>query len=303
MSVSLETKGLHKNYGQKEAVQDVNLRMEAGQIWGILGPNGSGKTTTLGMILGVVKPTRGEVYWFGEKSRPAARKRIGSILEQPNFYPWLTCQQNLNVIGRLRGVKPTTQAIDVLLGQVGLKAAASKKYAELSLGMKQRLGIAACLFGDPEVIVLDEPTNGIDAEGIADIRSFIIYLGKKGKTVILASHILDEVEKVCSHTIILKEGQVIQKGAIKDVLAHDNTFKLRIEGENLKGDEVLNFLQGLDAVIEVKLQDEFYFVKLASSDLAAKVNAKVHSKGWEVSYLAPVGSRLEEQFVKLLKGD
>lgn len=213
----LETLALTKQYGTKFAIQDVQFSVGQGQVCGLLGPNGSGKTTTLGIVLGCLHATSGQYRWFGEAPTAALRTRIGALLEKPTFYPWLTASQNLQITAKIRGVE-SKHAVSHALTQVDLLASQHTAYSTFSLGMKQRLGVASALLGDPDVLVLDEPTNGIDAEGIAHMRTLFLQLAAAGKTLILSSHILDEVEKVCSHVVILKSGHVLAQGAIGDVL-------------------------------------------------------------------------------------
>lgn len=208
----LSINSLNKSYGRLKAVKNLSLEIESGQAFGLLGPNGSGKTTTLGMILGVLGKDRGDFSWFGNKLSKETKRKIGAILETPNFYPYLSGKRNLQIVCYLKNV-PLSK-IDEVLEFTGLDGRENDQFKKYSLGMKQRLAIAAALLSDPEVLVLDEPTNGLDPQGIKDVREMINILAKSGKTIILASHLLDEVQKVCTHTAILKKGELLFSGEI-----------------------------------------------------------------------------------------
>ncbi|MEM9328340.1 MAG: ATP-binding cassette domain-containing protein, partial [Bacteroidota bacterium] len=204
MTTTLEIEGLSKRFGRIQAVNQLNLTVKPGQVFGILGPNGSGKTTTLGMILDVVAPTAGAYRWFDGKDPVESRRLIGAILETPCFYSYLTAVQNLRIVAHIK--KKGKDRIDQVLHQVNLYDRKDDKFKTYSLGMKQRLSIAAALIADPPVLILDEPTNGLDPEGIAEVRSLISSIASEGKTIIMASHLLDEVQKVCSHFCVLRKG-------------------------------------------------------------------------------------------------
>jgi len=230
--IILEINGLSKRYGRIQALNQLDLTIKKGSVFGLLGPNGSGKSTTLGILLGVTKEDSGQFTWFGEAPNANARKRIGSILESPTFYPYLTARQNLSVVAEIKQVNKSR--IDEVLKQVGLLERADYAYKTFSLGMKQRLAIASALLADPELLILDEPTNGLDPQGIAEIRALITDIAKSGKTIILASHLLDEVQKVCNEFAVLKTGNKIFQGGVAESLsgndgvelAADNTEKL-----------------------------------------------------------------------------
>jgi ABC-type multidrug transport system ATPase subunit len=208
----LSTRGLHKEYGRITAVNQLNLEVKAGTVFGLLGPNGSGKTTTLGMILGVTTPTGGDFLWFGEKASHHQRKKVGSILEKPNFYPTYSAYKNLRLACKIKQVGE--ERIDEVLAQVGLLERKNDSFRTYSLGMKQRLAIASALLANPQVLILDEPTNGLDPKGIAEIRELILAIAATGKTIILASHLLDEVQKVCSEFAVLDKGNLIHTGQV-----------------------------------------------------------------------------------------
>jgi ABC-2 type transport system ATP-binding protein len=221
----LEVRGLTKHYGRKTAVEDLSFTVSQGQIFGFLGPNGSGKTTTLGMIFGVIHPTRGEVSLFGESHRQAlAQRRLGGTLEQPNLYPYLTGRENLQVVAAIKGLH--RKAADPALAAVGLLQAADREARAYSLGMKQRLALAAAMLGDPELLIFDEPTNGLDPEGMREIRELLVALSKAGRTVLISTHLLDEVEKVCTHVAILARGRLQRSGRITDFTHATVTFRL-----------------------------------------------------------------------------
>ena len=208
----LEINQLHKEFGRITAVNELSLRVPRGSVFGLLGPNGSGKTTTLGMVLGVIRPTRGSYRWFGELPTPQQRKRVGAILEKPNFYPGFSAWHNLELAAMIK--EKGRDRIGAVLTQVGLYDRRHDPFRTYSLGMKQRLAIASALLADPEVLILDEPTNGLDPAGIADIRQLIRDIAAMGKTIILASHLLDEVQKVCTDFAVLREGRLIHTGPV-----------------------------------------------------------------------------------------
>ncbi len=226
-AVVLRTEQLTKHFGSLPAVSNLNLEVRRGDVFGLLGPNGSGKTTTLGMILGLIWPTAGRVFLFGnpmtdDRARRAALQRIGAIVEQPAFYPYLTGRENLLGVATFAGLPTdaiTRARIDEVLVQVGLASRARDAYNKYSLGMKQRLGIAAALLTNPELIVLDEPTNGLDPAGMVEVRALIGQLAQRGITVLLSSHLLHEVQQVCTRVAILKQGVLLAQGAVADLLA------------------------------------------------------------------------------------
>jgi ABC-2 type transport system ATP-binding protein len=220
----LATRALTKRYGKLTAVDQLDLEVPAGVICGILGPNGSGKTTTLGMVLGVTHPTAGDYQWFGQAPRAGLRRRIGALLETPNFYPYLNAVDNLKIVAHLRRVdKPD---FEQALRTVSLWDRRRDPFRNYSLGMKQRLAIAGALLGRPEVLILDEPTNGLDPRGIAEVRDTIRQLGKEGQTILMASHILYEVEKTCTHVAILRKGRLLANGPVGAIINQDQLVEL-----------------------------------------------------------------------------
>ena len=286
---------LSKNYQSLQAVSDLNLKVLRGQVFGLLGPNGSGKTTTLAMALGVLKPSSGYYSWFASGDSHRLRRRIGSLLETPRFYPWLNAVQNLQITATIRGVEFAD--IDRVLQRTGLYERRKSRYDSFSLGMKQRLAIASCLLGDPEVLVLDEPTNGIDAEGIAEIRDIILEQRKAKKTILLASHILDEVEKVCTHVAVLKQGQLLQAGSIEEVLGADKWFELKAANKS----ELLTALKGFHRLKDVVDEGEFVKVVPESSLGGEELNRYLFDKNIVLSELKSRQQSLEQHFLEVMK--
>src|SRR6187402_1356716 len=226
--IILKTEQLTKRFSRRIlAVDGLDLEVPRGQVFGLLGPNGSGKTTTLGMILGVISLTNGSFSWFGEGDHYTIRKRIGAILEQPNFYPFLSARQNLVVHSRIKDIRKPD--IDGLLKLVGLSERANDPFKTYSLGMKQRLAIASAMIANPDVLIFDEPTNGLDPLGIAEIRQLILDIRDMNKTIVLASHLLDEVQKVCSHFAVLRKGKKIYAGSVQEALYSSNTVSVGAE--------------------------------------------------------------------------
>jgi ABC-2 type transport system ATP-binding protein len=214
-----------KSYGPVQALKGVSFEVPQGSVFGILGPNGSGKTTLLSIILDVLKANRGNFLWFGHPGSKEQRQKIGSLLETPNFYHYLSAVNNLKITQSISG-RGTLKDIDEVLKKVRLYERRNSRFSSFSLGMKQRLAIAASLLGDPKVLVFDEPTNGLDPVGIAEIRQLIIELRSSGHTVIMASHLLDEVEKVCTHAAILRTGELLTTGRVDEILVDDDVVEL-----------------------------------------------------------------------------
>ncbi|HRI79140.1 MAG TPA: ATP-binding cassette domain-containing protein [Cyclobacteriaceae bacterium] len=224
METVLSIQKLTKNFGKLCAVNQIDFEVKRGEVFGMLGPNGSGKTTTLGMLMGVTLPSSGSFTWFGEPPTNRQRKKIGAVLEHPIFYPYLTGQQNLELMALIK--EAPVANINKVLDLVDLTARRNHEYKTYSLGMKQRLAIASALLNDPVVLILDEPTNGLDPMGIAEIREIIKKIALDGKTIILASHLLDEVQKVCSHFAILRKGTLVHYGPVDDVGKGEETIEV-----------------------------------------------------------------------------
>jgi len=235
MSSVLTVDGVTKYYGRIRALNNVSFEVPQSSVFGVLGPNGSGKTTLLSIILDVLKATKGNFLWFGHPGSPEQRKKIGSLLETPNFYHYLSALDNLKVTQSISG-RGSKKDIDEVLKKVKLYERRKSRFKTYSLGMKQRLAIAAALLGDPKVLVLDEPTNGLDPVGIAEIRELIVELKNSGHTIIMASHLLDEVEKVCTHVAILKTGDVVTTGDVNEVLQDEDVVEVSASNLNILSD-------------------------------------------------------------------
>ncbi|MGL4383735.1 MAG: ABC transporter ATP-binding protein, partial [Flavobacterium sp.] len=213
METILTIKNLNKRYGRIQALKNVSFEIKKGNVYGILGPNGSGKSTTLGITLNVVNATSGEYQWFdGALETHEALKKVGAIIERPNFYPYMTAYENLKLVCKIKNINYSK--IEEKLELVGLIERKDSKFSTFSLGMKQRLAIASALLNDPEILILDEPTNGLDPQGIHQIRDIIKKVASLGTTILLASHLLDEVEKVCSHVVVLRKGEILYAGLV-----------------------------------------------------------------------------------------
>ena len=225
MSSVLSLSSVSKSYGPVQALKNVSFSVPEGSVFGILGPNGSGKTTLLSIVLDVLKANAGEYRWFGEPGSPGQRRKIGSLLETPNFYHYLSAVDNLRITQSISG-RGTEQNILEVLRKVNLYERRKSRFKSYSLGMKQRLAIAAALLGDPKVLVLDEPTNGLDPVGIAEIRELIHELRRSGHSIIMASHLLDEVEKVCTHVAILKTGELLSTGEVNEVMQDEDVVEV-----------------------------------------------------------------------------
>ena len=224
MKTILSIQRLSKRYGKIQAIKDLSLKVEQGQIFGILGPNGSGKTTTLSILLDLIKSDQGSFEWFGEPAHYELRKRIGSVIESPNFYPYLSAATNLRLVAAIK--ESGADDIDRVLQLTGLEQRKDTKFKTFSFGMKQRLAIASALLGKPDVLILDEPTNGLDPQGIVQIRELIMMIAREGTTILLASHLLDEVQKICTHVAVLSKGIKLFDGKVSEVLAVSDSFEL-----------------------------------------------------------------------------
>ena len=294
MSVVLEVKNLTKKFGSLTAVDNLSLTIEKGNIFGILGPNGSGKTTTLGMVLDVLNSTSGGYSWFGKPQNVNSRRKIGAILEHPIFYPTLSGYKNLEISAMIKEV-PVSR-IDEVLKQVDLYQRKNSPFKSYSLGMKQRLALGAALLSDPEVLVLDEPTNGLDPQGINQMRELILSIAKSGKTIIISSHILDEIQKMCTHYIILKNGKLLKKGVIEEIIGSKNKFQLSSENTNLL------------AVIKTHPLYKFHEIKNGKTIInfsgkisGTEVNQFLIEKGIVLSELIENKTSLEEEFLQIVK--
>lgn len=268
-------------------------------VYGLLGPNGSGKTTTLGMLLGVIRPSKGSFSWFGNGQEDANRKRIGALLETPNFYPYLTAYQNLEVTAKIKDIPNPTAEIERVLKMVGLFDRKNSKFSTFSLGMKQRLAIGATLLGDPEVLVLDEPTNGLDPEGIADIRDLIIEIGKSGKTILIASHILDEIEKVCTHCAILRNGELLRTGTIDEIIGNQEVTLVKLASHDMTA--LRAFISKEPDLSIYKDNETNCIIQAKRGTLSSEINKRCFENNVVLSELNLFNESLENQFLQIVK--
>ncbi len=290
----LTVDNLAKNYGAIKALKGVSFSVPKGSVFGILGPNGSGKTTLLGIVMSILKPSGGSYKLFDEEPEDAHRKRIGTLLETPNFYHYLSAVQNLEINAAIKG--RGKEDIEQILHTVNLHHRKDSPFNSYSLGMKQRLAIAAALLGDPEVLVFDEPTNGLDPVGIAEIRALIKELAKKGKTIIMASHLLDEVEKVCSHVAILKQGTLVASGHVDEIFVHDDVVELgAADMQQLQSLAVST--PGLLRTAESDGKLLLYF-PMGQADLEA-INRHFFTQGLVLNHLQVKRKSLESKFFEL----
>ncbi|WP_425392327.1 ABC transporter ATP-binding protein [Ekhidna sp.] len=294
MSV-LKINKLTKKFGRLTAVDQLDLTIKEGQVYGILGPNGSGKTTTLGMILEVVAPTSGSFEWFGGMNNVEARQKIGSILETPCFYSYLSAVQNLRIVAHIK--KCGTDRIDDILKQVNLYERRNDKFKAYSLGMKQRLSLAAALLSDPPVLMLDEPTNGLDPEGIAEVRQLIRDIAAQGKTIIMASHLLDEVQKVCSDFCILRKGVKLHEGSVHEILGETNVVE--IAASDL--DSLSNAVEKFDGIEKLEKENGSLLAYLKDGQTSDHLNQFCFDQGIALKKLIPQSKSLEQEFLKILK--
>jgi ABC-2 type transport system ATP-binding protein len=293
MKTILDVNNLFKSYGNNIAVNSVSFRVEQGQVFGLLGPNGSGKTTLLGCITGILLANQGSFSWFEEDDFTKARLRIGALIETPNFYPYLSAWKNLEIVAEIKGCDHSR--IDRVLEEVQLLDRKNDEFKTFSLGMKQRLAIASALLNDPEVLVLDEPTNGLDPQGINEIRSIILQQKTKGKTIILASHLLNEVEKVCSDVVIIKKGVVLKSGKVEDIL---NTGK-RLELAASDMDALRSSLMSISGISNLHNRNGFIVAELNEDLNADLVNKSLHDMGISLNHLVLLKADLESEFLKL----
>ncbi len=293
METVLSIKGLSKHFGALKAVNQLTLDVQAGQVFGMLGPNGSGKTTTLGMLMGVVNPTAGEFTWFGQQPTHEIRKQIGAVLEHPIFYPYMSGQMNLELNCMIKGIPKT--ATERVLDLVGLTERRNDKYRTYSLGMKQRLAIASALLSDPRVLILDEPTNGLDPMGIAEIREIIKKIAANNRTIILASHLLDEVQRVCTHFAVLRRGTLVHSGPIGDVGKGEDTVEVVAFH-----DDLYHILMQFPGTLSANRSDGPFNVKLRDGYGAVDLNKFLFEKGIVASHLLTQKKSLEKQFLEIL---
>ena len=298
METILTVNNLTKKFGYLTAVKDLSFTIEKGNVYGILGPNGSGKSTTLGIILNVVNRTSGDFSWFnGTTSTHDALKKVGAIIERPNFYPYMSAVKNLKLVCKIKEVPE--DSIREKLELVGLWERKDSKFRTYSLGMKQRLAIASALLNDPEILILDEPTNGLDPAGIHQIREIVKKIAARGTTILLASHLLDEVEKVCSHVVILRKGEKLYSGPVDGMLASHGFFELRTEDmgklkEVLSKHPSFGKINGENGTLTACLKEEMN---------AEELNRMLFETGIVLSHLVKRKESLEEQFLTLTKNN
>ena len=293
----IQTDGLTKRYGRVMAVDGLSVNVPRGRIFGLLGPNGSGKTTLMSMLLGLVRPTAGNFTLFGQSPERGGLDRelhrIGALIETPTFYPYLSGRNNLAYFQGISG-RGETQELDSLLEQVGLGSRGGDKFQTYSLGMKQRLGLAYTLLGEPELLLLDEPTNGMDPAGMAEVRELIRDLAGENRTVILSSHLLNEVEQVCDSVAILSHGRLIAQGDVSELLQERGKPQVRLRTtDDRKAYEILNALAWVDSVSV----DNGYLVAGVDPDRSWEITAALSRNEVYVAEMAPAQMSLEQYFL------
>ena len=290
----LSIENLSKNYGKVQALKGVSFDVPKGSVFGILGPNGSGKTTMLGIIMDILKPSGGSYTLFDQQPDENGRRKIGTFLETPNFYHYLSAQKNLEIAAALK--ERGANDIERVLELVNLTQRKDSPFSTYSLGMKQRLAIASCLLGDPEVLILDEPTNGLDPVGIAEIRQLIKQLHQQGKTIIMASHLLDEVEKVCTHVAILKKGTLVANGDVNEILASEDIVEVA-SSDMPQLTATINLMKGYNSFkVQEKMIQLFYPV--GTTDVEA-INKFCFTNGIILNHLQLKKKSLEAKFFEL----
>ncbi|MDQ6609316.1 MAG: ATP-binding cassette domain-containing protein [Bacteroidota bacterium] len=297
MTAVLSVQNLTKFYGRIRALNGVSFEVPQGSVFGILGPNGSGKTTLLGIVMDILKQTSGTFQMFGKTPDADTRKQIGTLLETPNFYHYLSGERNLRIAAEIK--QKGHNEIDDVLKKVNLYQRKESKFSTYSLGMKQRLAIAAALLGNPDVLVFDEPTNGLDPVGIAEIRDLIQLLASEGKTIIMASHILDEVEKVCSHVAIIQKGDLKTVGTVSEVLSEnaDEMVVIEIASDNL--DQLLVVAKGFNGVSEGYIKENFVKLICSQTTSAKDINKYFFENGIVLERLNLKRKSLETTFLEI----
>lgn len=295
METILSLNNLHKKFGKIHAVNDLSFDIQKGNVYGILGPNGSGKSTTLGIILNVVNRTSGNFSWFdGQLSTHQALKKVGAIIERPNFYPYMTASENLQLVCKIKEI--SVDKIDEKLKEVNLYERRNSKFKTFSLGMKQRLAIASALLNDPEILILDEPTNGLDPQGIHEIRSIIKNIAANGTTILLASHLLDEVEKVCSHVVVIRNGIKLYSGRVDEMTSSFGVIEIATDSPSIELFKVLKEYEGIESVRE---EGGKIFLKLNKDLSSGEMNHFLMKHNIVLSHLVKKLPTLEQQFLTL----
>lgn len=297
METILKISNLNKIFNKHlHAVKNVSFEIKKGNVYGILGPNGSGKSTTLGIVLNVVNKTSGDFEWFGGKSNTHdALKKVGAIIERPNFYPYMTAKENLELVCKIKGT--SLSKVDEKLELVGLLERKNDKFRTYSLGMKQRLAIASALLNDPEILILDEPTNGLDPQGIRQIRDIIRIIASQGTTILLASHLLDEVEKVCSHVVVLRKGEMLYQGSVHDMIENNSFFELKSDDK----EQLKLALQNHPSIEKIEEEEGKILVYLKQDIAAKELNSYLFEQKIVLEHLVKRKNSLEEQFLELTK--
>ncbi|RTY92415.1 ABC transporter ATP-binding protein [Flavobacterium sp. GT3R68] len=294
MQTILSIQNLHKRFGLIQAVKNVSLEIHKGNVYGILGPNGSGKSTTLGIVLNVVNKTSGDYSWFGGSMEThEALKKVGAIIERPNFYPYMTAEENLKLVCKIKNINYSK--VEEKLGVVGLLERKDSKFSTFSLGMKQRLAIASALLNDPEILILDEPTNGLDPQGIHQIRDIIRLIASQGTTILLASHLLDEVEKVCSHVLVLRKGEILYSGPVDGMSSNEGFFEL--QSDDIAA--LKTVLSSHPSVEKIVQEEDKIWVYLHGPLEASALNRFLAEKNIYLNHLVKRKNSLEEQFLEL----
>jgi len=291
----LNINSLTKTYGRITAVNNLDLDINQGDVYGLLGPNGSGKTTTFGILLDIVKPDSGSFSWFGEAPSHNSRKRIGATLEHPIFYPYLSAVKNLRIVARIKE-KPFDD-FDDILKMVDLYERKDYKFRTYSMGMKQRLAIASALIGKPEVLILDEPTNGLDPQGIAEIRNLVIRIANEGVTILVASHLLDEVQKMCNQVAVLKQGKKLFSGPVGEVFSVSDTVEMASENLEI----LLVAISGFKGISSIRKEGELIVAHVKEGINPGDISEFLVEKGIVLSHLALRKKSLEQQFLELLQ--
>lgn len=295
MNYVLEINNLTKSYGSVQALRGISFNVPQGTVFGILGPNGSGKTTTLGIVMDILRASSGSIKLFGEVPTNLHRKRIGTLLETPNFYHYMSAVDNLKIAAAIKDVE--NPDIDGVLKKVNLYERRNSKFQTFSLGMKQRLAIASCLLGNPEVMVFDEPTNGLDPVGIAEIRELIKKIASEGHTIIMASHLLDEVEKVCTHVAIMKKGELLMTGSVQEILSNEDTAELGCTDVA----QLKNIMEKFPNTLKIAESETGYITvnfPLGTTNLGA-LNKYCFDNGLVLSHMQMKKKSLEARFLEM----